>query len=233
MVSHGNDEGARPDLAAMRQSYSLAGLAEGDLAADWVTQFQSWLSDAVDAGLPEPNAMVVATASPTGEVATRCVLCKGLDDAGVVFYTNLGSDKSRDLQANPRAAATFPWIGLQRQVHIRGPVVRVSEETAQEYWATRPRGSRIGAWASPQSTVLPDRAALEALQSTAQDRFADADESAPIPLPPFWGGWRIQPETVEFWQGRYARLHDRLRYRALAPGTGTDSGSWVIERLAP
>ncbi len=233
MVSSGGVAGPRPDLAAMRQSYSLAGLSESDLAPDWVTQFRSWLADAVDAGLPEPNAMVVATASPDGEVASRCVLCKGLDEAGVVFYTNLTSDKSRDLQANPRAAATFPWIGLQRQVHFRGPVVRVSDETAQEYWVSRPRLSRIGAWASPQSSVLPDRAALEALQSSAQERFADSDESAPVPLPPFWGGWRIVPETVEFWQGRYARLHDRLRYRAVRPGTATESGSWVVERLAP
>ena len=233
MVSSGGDAGPRPDLAAMRQSYSLAGLSESDLAPDWVTQFRSWLADAVDAGLPEPNAMVVATASPDGEVASRCVLCKGLDEAGVVFYTNLTSDKSRDLQANPQAAATFPWIGLQRQVHFRGPVVRVSDETAQEYWVSRPRLSRIGAWASPQSSVLPDRAALEALQSSAQERFADSDESAPVPLPPFWGGWRIVPETVEFWQGRYARLHDRLRYRAVRPGTATESGSWVVERLAP
>ena len=216
-----------PDLRAMRESYSLAGLAEADLAPDWVTQFRSWLADAVDAGIAEPNAMVVATASPDGVVASRSVLCKGLDEQGVVFYTNLNSDKSRDLQANPRAAATFPWIALQRQVHFRGPVVRVSDETANEYWATRPRGSRIGAWASPQSTVLPDRAALEALQNTAAERFGDSDDGDPIPLPPFWGGWRIQPETVEFWQGRYARLHDRLRYRA------NGSGGWTVERLAP
>jgi pyridoxamine 5'-phosphate oxidase len=231
VVSNGGTAGTQPDLRAMRQNYSSAGLAEGDLAPDWVTQFRSWLADAIDAGLPEPNAMVVATASPDGDVATRCVLCKGVDEAGVVFYTNLTSDKSRDLEANPRAAATFPWIGLQRQVHFRGPVVRVSDETAEEYWASRPRGSRVGAWASPQSSVLPDRATLEALQASAQERFAD--ESAPIPLPPFWGGWRIIPETVEFWQGRYARLHDRLRYRATQPGAAADSGSWVIERLAP
>jgi len=214
-------------MAAMRESYSMAGLTESDLAPGWVSQFRSWLADAVAAGVPEPNAMVVATASPVGEVASRCVLCKGLDDLGVVFYTNLTSDKSRDLQANPRAAATFPWIGLQRQVHFRGPVVRVSDETALEYWASRPRGSRIGAWASPQSTVLPDRDALEALRAKALERFGDSDEASPIPLPPFWGGWRIQPEAVEFWQGGIGRLHDRLRYRA------DGSGGWVIERLAP
>ncbi len=215
------------DLAAMRQSYSMAGLAEADLAPDWVTQYRTWLADAVAAGIREPNAMVVATASLDGVVASRSVLCKGLDERGVVFYTNLNSDKSRDLQANPRAAATFPWIALQRQVHVRGPVERVSDAEAEQYWATRPRNSRIGAWASPQSTVLPDRAALEALQASAAQLFGDADDDGPIPLPPFWGGWRIKPETVEFWQGRYARLHDRLRFRA------NGSGGWIIERLAP
>ena len=215
----------------MRGEYSLAGLAEEDLAADWVTQFDRWLQDAITAELPEPNAMVVATAAPTGQVASRTVLCKGVDADGVVFYTNLGSDKSRDLQVNPWAAATFPWIGLQRQVHVRGAVQRVSDELAQAYWATRPRGSRLGAWASPQSTVLPDRAALESLQDEVAQRFGGADPvmdaTNPVPLPDFWGGWRIVPETVEFWQGRRARLHDRLRYRR------DSAGDWVIERLAP
>jgi pyridoxamine 5'-phosphate oxidase len=218
-------------MAAMRAEYSLAGLAEEDLAADWVTQFDRWLQDAITAALPEPNAMVVATAAPTGQVASRTVLCKGVDADGVVFYTNLGSDKSRDLQANPWGAATFPWIGLQRQVHVRGAVQRVSDELAQAYWATRPRGSRLGAWASPQSTVLPDRAALESLQDEVAQRFGGADPvmdaTNPVPLPDFWGGWRIVPETVEFWQGRRARLHDRLRYRR------DSAGDWVIERLAP
>ncbi len=216
-------------MAAMREEYSLAGLTEEDLAADWVTQFDRWLQDAVRAELPEPNAMVLATARPTGEVASRCVLCKGVDAAGVTFYTNLGSDKSHDLRANPWAAVTFPWIGLQRQVHVRGRVERVSDELARQYWATRPRGSRLGAWASPQSSVLPDRGALEFLQMEVTRRFGgpDAlDETTPVPLPDFWGGWRIVPETVEFWQGRLARLHDRLRYRST-------EGGWVIERLAP
>lgn len=223
----GDDGTGTTRMAAMREEYSLAGLSEADLAADWVTQFDRWLGDAIAAGLPEPNAMVLATARPTGEVASRTVLCKGVDAAGVVFYTNLNSDKSRDLLANPWAAVTFPWIGLQRQVHVRGRVERVSDELAREYWATRPRGSRLGAWASPQSTVLPDRAALERLQAQVTDRFGGpTDEGTPVPLPDFWGGWRVVPEAVEFWQGRLARLHDRLRYRRTDPG-------WVIERLAP
>ena len=223
----GDDGTGTTRMAAMREEYSLAGLSEADLAADWVSQFDRWLGDAIAAGLPEPNAMVLATAGPTGEVASRTVLCKGVDAAGVVFYTNLNSDKSRDLLANPWAAVTFPWIGLQRQVHVRGRVERVCDELARAYWATRPRGSRLGAWASPQSAVLPDRAALERLQAQVTERFGGpTDDGTPVPLPDFWGGWRVVPETVEFWQGRLARLHDRLRYRRTDPG-------WVIERLAP
>jgi len=223
----GDGSAGMTTMAAMRAEYSLAGLAEQDLAADWVTQFDRWLRDAIAAELPEPNAMVLATAQPSGEVASRTVLCKGVDTAGVVFYTNLNSDKSRDLQANPWAAATFPWIGLQRQVHVRGRVERVSDELAREYWSSRPRGSRLGAWASPQSSVLPGREALESLQTQVTERFGGAgDQLTPVPLPDFWGGWRIVPRTVEFWQGRLARLHDRLRYR------NAESG-WVIERLAP
>jgi len=220
------------DLAAMRESYSMAGLSESDLAPDWLTQFRTWLADAVAAGVAEPNAMVVATSSPTGEVASRTVLCKGLDEAGIVFYTNLTSDKSRDLTANPRAAVTFPWIALQRQVHFRGPVERVSEETALAYWATRPRGSRLGAWASPQSTVLAGRDELNALRDKTYEQFGETEDAGSIPLPPFWGGWRIKPESVEFWQGRIGRLHDRLRFRADGP-VGQAGRNWVVERLAP
>lgn len=236
MVSSEKAVDPRPDsaldLAAMRESYSLAGLAESDLAPDWLAQFRRWLADAVAGGIAEPNAMVVATSSPEGDVASRCVLCKGLDESGIVFYTNLTSDKSRDLQANPRASATFPWFALQRQVHFRGPVSRVSDQTAQEYWSTRPRGSKIGAWASPQSTVLGDRSELDALRDSAYARFGDVDAAGAvatddIPLPPFWGGWLIRPQAVEFWQGRVGRLHDRLRYRA------DRDGGWVVERLAP
>lgn len=210
----------------MRRTYSAAGLAERDLAADWTRQFAAWFDDAVAAGLPEPNAMALATASPTGAVACRTVLAKAVDAGGLVFYTNFESDKSRDLAANPVAAATFPWIALARQIHVRGPVVRVGDEQARAYWATRPRDSQLGAWASPQSRVLAGRDELDSLLAAAHERFPD-DPDQSIPLPPFWGGWRIAPTSVEFWQGRVGRLHDRLRYRI-----GPD-GEWVIERLAP
>ena len=216
--------GAAPQLLRCRP-------AEEDLAPDWVTQFRRWFDDAVVAGITEPNAMVLATADPEGAVAARSVLAKAVDADGVVFYTNYGSAKSHDLDANPHAAVTFPWYGLHRQIHVRGRVARVDAATTAAYWATRPRGSQIGAWASPQSAVLPDRAALDRLQAEVEQRFgggADAGDSGapPVPVPPHWGGWRITPETVEFWQGRTARLHDRLRYRR------TDGG-WVVERLAP
>lgn len=257
--THEKNYGKR-DLAAMRETYARGGLAESDLAPDWPTQFDRWLDDTVAAGLPEPNAMVVGTASADGVPATRTVLCKGVDERGIVFYTNLESDKSRDLKANPWASATFPWHGLQRQVHVRGPVVRVSDAETVAYWNSRPQGSKVGAWASPQSRVLSGRDELEQLQRQVEERFfpmsrgerasggppgargaerASGERPAPhrderpdgpspeVPLPPFWGGWRIEPRTVEFWQGRVGRLHDRLRYRR------TDDGSWVVERLAP
>lgn len=242
-----------PALADMRVDYSESGFDVGDLAADWWTQFDRWLQQASAAGVTEPNAMVLATASPDGVPASRNVLAKQVDRTGVTFYTNYSSAKSADLTANPRAAATFSWLPLQRQVHIRGDVRKVDAATTLAYWRTRPRGSQLGAWASPQSTVVADRAALDALQAEVEARFggpetggdqevaggqqvADgqqvlgaqgADHVAEIPVPPHWGGWRIEPRTVEFWQGRAARLHDRLRYRR------DDEGSWQVERLAP
>lgn len=214
------------DMARMRQNYADAGLSEADLAADWISQFRRWFDDAVTAGIPEPNGMVLATASPEGVVAARSVLAKAVDADGVVFYTNYGSAKSHDLSANPRAAVTFPWYDLHRQIHLRGTVAKVDPSVTAAYWATRPRGSQIGAWASPQSTVLPDRAALDALQAEIEQRFGGLDGTEPVPVPPHWGGWRLAPVTVEFWQGRTGRLHDRLRYRR-------DGDDWVVERLAP
>lgn len=213
-------------MAQMRQNYADVGLAESDLAPDWLGQFRRWFDDAVAAGITEPNGMVLATAAADGTVAARSVLAKGVDADGVVFYTNYTSAKSHDLLENPHAAVTFPWYDLHRQVHVRGTVARVDRATTEAYWATRPRGSQIGAWASPQSTVLADRPALDALQAEIERRFGGVDGTEPIPAPPHWGGWRITPVTVEFWQGRTGRLHDRLRYRRAGDG-------WVVERLAP
>lgn len=215
------------DLARMRENYTLAGLAESDLAPDWVTQFERWMSEAVAADLVEPNAMVLATASPVGLPSARTVLAKAVDADGVVFYTNYTSAKSHDLDENPWAAVTFPWYGLQRQIHVRGRVHPVSRETSLAYWRTRPRASQLGAWASPQSSVVSGRAELDRSEAHVFEQFADGE----VPLPPHWGGWRIDPVTVEFWQGRTGRMHDRLRYRLI--DEHFDDAKWVVERLAP
>ncbi len=227
------------DVAQMRVSYGNIPLLESDVAPDWATQFSTWLAQAVAAEVKEPNAFVLATATADGIPASRTVLAKAIDVAGVTFYTNYDSAKSHDLDANPRASATFPWYQLHRQVHVRGTVERVDRQTAEAYWRTRPRGSQLGAWASPQSTVLGSfpaagepqdfRTPLDQRQTELEDRFGGgpaALDAPAIPLPPNWGGWRIVPGTVEFWQGRNGRMHDRLRYRL-------DGDTWVVERLAP
>ena len=227
------------DLARMRQSYSGTGLSESDLGPDWLTQFNKWLAQATVAELPEPNAMVVATVSAEGAPSTRTVLAKGVDVQGVVFYTNYQSAKSADLDVNPQVSATFPWYALRRQVHFHGVAERVDAATTAAYWAVRPRGSQLGAWASPQSQVLGSfragsspqdfRHLLDERQVEVEQRFGggpDAVDAPPVPVPPHWGGWRIVPSVVEFWQGRTGRLHDRLRYRRAGEG-------WVVERLAP
>lgn len=211
------------ELRTMRVAYELGSLEEAGLAATWHEQLARWLEEATRAGLPEPNAMVVATADAQARPSSRTVLCKGLDDRGVVFYTNYTSAKSRDLAATGMASATFPWFGMQRQVHVRGPVAKVDPAETAAYWATRPRGSQLGAWASPQSEPVGSRAELEARLAEAERRFAGADQ---IPPPPHWGGWRIEPQVVEFWQGRLNRMHDRLAYVR-------DYGDWRIRRLAP
>jgi pyridoxamine 5'-phosphate oxidase len=209
----------------MRSEYAEEkGLSSADLAADWHTQFDRWFVEAVDYGLPEPNAMVVGTADAAGRPSGRIVLLKGYDPDGFVFFTNYTSRKATEAQANPYASLVFPWFPMQRQVTVTGRVDRVDRAETEAYFASRPRGSQLGAWASPQSRVVPDRAVLEENRRAVAERFADVD---PVPAPPHWGGLRVHPDTVEFWQGRASRLHDRLRYRR------TDEGAWVVERLAP
>lgn len=211
--------------AAMRNEYAAdQGLSEADLAPDWHTQFDRWFADAVAFPLPEPNAMVVATADAAGRPSGRTVLLKGYDPEGFVFYTNYDSRKGAEATANPWASLVFPWFPMQRQVVVTGQVARVDRAETEAYFASRPRGSQLGAWASTQSRVIADRAALDDAYAAVVERFAGVE---PIPAPPHWGGLRVRPETVEFWQGRASRLHDRLRFRR------TEGGGWVTERLAP
>ena len=211
------------ELPTMRVAYEEGALAESELADTWHGQLQLWLEDAKRAGLSEPNAMVLATADNNGVPSSRTVLAKGLDERGVVFFTNYTSTKSHDLMATRYASATFPWYGIHRQATVRGTVEKVSAAETAEYWAKRPRGSQLGAWASPQSIVVTGRNSLESALANVQRQFADADS---VPVPPHWGGWRVQPEVVEFWQGRRDRMHDRLRYKLFGD-------SWKIQRLAP
>lgn len=214
---------ANATLSSMRVSYDAESLEATGLAPTWYEQLQEWFDAAVRAEVHEPNAMVLATADAEGAPSSRTVLCKGFDERGLVFFTNYTSAKSHDLTATRQAAATFPWVSLQRQVNVRGEVEKVEPEETAEYWAARPRGSQLGAWASPQSRVVTGRAALESSLQGIERRFADSER---VPVPPHWGGWRIRPDYVEFWQGQPDRLHDRLRYRR------TDD-AWTVERLAP
>ena len=216
------------DLRAMRLSYDRDTLVEADLRADPLGQFRHWLADAVAEAVVEPNAMVVSTVTAQGVPSARTVLLKDVDARGFAFYTNLRSRKGHDLASTHRAAAVFPWLPLHRQVIVIGEAVEVSRDEARSYFASRPHGSQIGAWASRQSEVITDRAVID-------ERYADMLGRFPIeaPLPDFWGGWIIVPESVEFWQGRESRLHDRLRYRRVRDGGLDDAGAWVVERLSP
>ncbi|SIN31263.1 Pyridoxamine 5'-phosphate oxidase [Micromonospora cremea] len=228
--------GDTPAPAAMRNEYAAdLGLTEADLAADWHTQFDRWFADAVAFGLPEPNAMVVGTADAAGRPSGRTVLLKGYDPDGFVFFTNHLSRKGVEASANPYASLVFPWFPMQRQVVVTGRIAPVDRSVTEAYFASRPRGSQLGAWASPQSQVVPDRAALEESYRAAAERF---DGEPVIPTPPHWGGLRVRPDSVEFWQGRAGRLHDRLRFRRTDDGPPDDrpsgeSESWTVERLAP
>ncbi|MGH3661215.1 MAG: pyridoxamine 5'-phosphate oxidase [Micromonosporaceae bacterium] len=205
----------------MRLEYTRSGLAEVDLAPDWLTQFARWLGDATASGLAEPNAMVFATASPEGRPSARTVLLKAYDQRGFVLFTNYQSRKGIEAQANPYASLVFFWHPLHRQVVICGHVERVDRAETEAYFATRPRGAQLAAWASQQSSVIASRDVLEQRWRQRAEQW-----SGQPPAPEHWGGLRVVPETVEFWQGRESRMHDRLRYRRVESG-------WVIERLAP
>jgi len=206
------------DLAALRQEYARAGLSEADLAPTWHEQLDRWLADA--APVRELNAMVVSTVSADGRPSSRNVLLKGADARGLVFYTNLTSRKATQALGQQWVSLCLPWVDLERQVLVEGTVSEVSREESEAYWATRPRGSQLGAWASRQSTVVT-REELEERMASAEKRFPSG-----VPLPEFWGGLRVAPVSVEFWQGRPSRLHDRLRYRLV-------DDAWCVERLSP
>jgi pyridoxamine 5'-phosphate oxidase len=206
----------------MRRDYAVAGeLAEDDLAPDWVGQFARWFAEAAAAGLAEPNAMVLATADAEGRPSARTVLLKEYDQRGFTFFTNYDSRKGGELAANPNASLVFPWIAMHRQVVACGAASRVDRAETEAYFATRPRGAQLGAWASPQSTVIAGRPVLDEALAEVARRFPDR-----VPPPPHWGGFRLVPRSVEYWQGRADRLHDRLRYRRTEQG-------WIVERLAP
>lgn len=209
----------------MRREYVEGGLSEDDLAADPITMFARWFDDAAAVGLHEPNAMVLATVSAAGLPSARMVLLKGFGPEGFRFFTNYGSRKGDELAANPASSVLFPWHALGRQVRVEGTAARLPRDESAAYFETRPRASQIGAWASPQSRVVESRAWLDARYAVESERFATSPD---VPLPPYWGGYLVVPDSAEFWQGREGRMHDRLRYRRRQDGTG-----WLIERLAP
>jgi pyridoxamine 5'-phosphate oxidase len=210
------------DASSLRQEYTSAGLDKADVDPDPIVQFQEWFEKVIDADLHEPNAMIVSTASTDGKPSARTVLLKGYDERGFVFYTNYEGRKANEIEANPMCALLFYWGELERQVRIEGRASRLSGDESDAYFEGRPRGSRLGAWASEQSRPVEDRSVLEERVKALEAQY----EGREIPRPPFWGGYRVEPDTIEFWQGRENRLHDRLVYRR-------EDGAWRIERLQP
>jgi pyridoxamine 5'-phosphate oxidase len=231
------DQGVSPEgeptrIADLRVTYDTGTLEYDDLAGDPLTAFRDWFEEAVRAELPEPNAMTLATADASGRPSARTVLLKGADERGFLFYTNLTSRKGRELLERPQASLVFPWFAMHRQVVIVGDVEQVPREETAAYFASRPQSSQLGAWVSRQSEVIADRGVLERRYLELEQRFVDGE----VPLPEFWGGWLLRPMTIEFWQGRPSRLHDRLRFRATSangPATLDSADDWVLERLAP
>jgi pyridoxamine 5'-phosphate oxidase len=209
-------------IADLRQDYRQAALLESEADPNPIAQFQSWFAAAVAAQLPEPNAMTIATATPDGIPSARIVLLKDVDDRGFVFFTNYNSHKGQELTNNPQAAIVFLWTELERQVRIEGRVEKIAAAESDEYFYSRPPGSRLGAWASNQSEVVADRSVLDQQLADLEAKYANQE----IPRPEHWGGFRVMPTMIEFWQGRSSRLHDRLRYRSI-------DGAWVIDRLSP
>lgn len=209
-------------LADLRRSYVLGSLNEADVAPDPITQFERWFDEALNAKLPEPNAMTLATVDAAGQPSARIVLLKGIDARGFTFFTNYESRKGIDIAANPRAALLFHWVQLERQARIEGIVEKVSDDESDAYYASRPLGSRLGAWASEQSREVADRSVLEEREAAFRARFGESP-----PRPAHWGGYRVVPTWIEFWQGRPSRLHDRIGYRREA------DGNWRIVRLSP
>jgi pyridoxamine 5'-phosphate oxidase len=211
------------NIANERQDYAAHGLRRADLDPDPVRQFSAWFTDAAGAGILDANAMSLATATPGGEPSVRIVLLKEFDERGFVFFTNYSSEKGKQLGANPRAALALYWVQLERQIRIAGSVERISREESAHYFHSRPTGAQLGAWVSHQSDVIDARRVLDARLAEMTERFAKGE----VPLPPHWGGYRVRPETMEFWLGRANRLHDRFRYTRQA------GGGWLIDRLAP
>ena len=212
-----------PELTGLRNEYGAHGLRRSDLHTDPIKQFSAWFAAALAAGIRDVNAMTLATASAEGRPSARIVLLKGFDERGFVFFTNHDSEKGQQIEANPYVALVFYWVLLERQIRISGPVERTSREDSAAYFHSRPVGSRLGAWVSRQSEVIDARRILDSRLTEMTERFQDGE----IPLPPHWGGYRVNPDKIEFWQGRPNRLHDRFRY------SRQENGPWQIDRLAP